>query len=111
MHFKICRKASSSDDCERITGNPEVIGLSTGLVPRNAQVSTNRIIPGSYLGEDWCGYDRRKYLKVLCEEFEPCSRPLGPPTMRPDAPTANPGSSSRQLSLSSDGASSCKLKE
>ena len=36
MHFKICGKASSSDDCERITGNPEVIGLSTGLVPRNA---------------------------------------------------------------------------
>jgi len=37
MRFKICRKASSSDDCERITGNPEVIGLSTGLVPRNAE--------------------------------------------------------------------------
>src|SRR5580704_8606678 len=38
MHFKTCRKASSSDDCERITGNPEVIGLSTGLVPRNAHL-------------------------------------------------------------------------
>src|SRR5271168_3177992 len=35
MHFKTYRKASSSDDCERITGNPQVIGLSTGLVPRN----------------------------------------------------------------------------
>jgi hypothetical protein len=41
MHFKICRKASSSDDCERITGNPEVIGLSTGLVPRNAPAATD----------------------------------------------------------------------
>jgi hypothetical protein len=40
MHFTICRKASSSNDCERITGNPEVIGLSTGLVPRNALVLT-----------------------------------------------------------------------
>ena len=38
MHFKTCRKASSSDDCERITGKPEVIGLSTGLVPVNALV-------------------------------------------------------------------------
>jgi hypothetical protein len=36
MHFKACRKASSLDDCERITGKPEVIGLSTGLLPRNA---------------------------------------------------------------------------
>jgi len=35
VHFKTCRKASSSDDCERITDKPEVIGLSTGLVPRN----------------------------------------------------------------------------
>ena len=43
MHFKICRKASSSDDCERITDNPEVIGLSTGLVPRNALVFTDSI--------------------------------------------------------------------
>jgi len=38
MHFKTYRKASSSDDCERITGNPQVIGLSTGLVPRNAHL-------------------------------------------------------------------------
>jgi hypothetical protein len=44
MHFKICRKASSSDDCERITGNPEVIGLSTGLVTENAAVFTDLIL-------------------------------------------------------------------
>src|SRR4029077_12520384 len=43
MHFKTCRKASSSDDCERITGNPEVIGLSTGLVPRNALVFSENV--------------------------------------------------------------------
>ena len=43
MHFDTYRKASSSDDCERITGNPEVIGLSTGLVPRNALVFTDSI--------------------------------------------------------------------
>jgi hypothetical protein len=27
MHFKTCRKASSSDDCERITGKPEVMDI------------------------------------------------------------------------------------
>jgi len=41
MHFKTCRKASSSDDC-----NPEVIGLSTGLVPRNALMAINFRIVG-----------------------------------------------------------------
>jgi hypothetical protein len=49
MHFKTCRKASSSDDCERITGNPEVIGLSTGLVPRNALLATNPFLTRSRL--------------------------------------------------------------
>jgi hypothetical protein len=29
------------DDCERITGKPEVIGLSTGLLPRNALSAAN----------------------------------------------------------------------
>jgi len=38
MHFKICRKASSSDDCERITGNPEVISSHDGIVPTNELV-------------------------------------------------------------------------
>src|SRR4029077_13373629 len=32
MHFKICRKASSSDDCERITGNPESAGINRHVV-------------------------------------------------------------------------------
>src|SRR4029077_16641647 len=49
MHFKTCRKASSSDDCERITGKPEVIGLSTGLVPRKALLATNPFLTRSRL--------------------------------------------------------------
>jgi len=38
MHFKTCRKASSSDDCERITGKLEVISSHDGLVPTNELV-------------------------------------------------------------------------
>ena len=31
--------------CSRVTGKPEVISLSTGLVPTNALVSTNGVVP------------------------------------------------------------------
>jgi hypothetical protein len=48
MHFKTCRKASSSDDCERIMANPEVMGLSTGLAP-NALLATNPFLTRSRL--------------------------------------------------------------
>ena len=43
--------------------------------------------------------------------IQPCSWPLGPPTMRPDAPKTNPASALRQLTLRSGRASSCKLEE
>jgi hypothetical protein len=33
-------------DCGQMTGNPEVIGSSAGLVPRNALVSTNEVRSG-----------------------------------------------------------------
>jgi hypothetical protein len=65
MHFKICRKASSSDDCERITGNPEVIGLSTGLVPRNALVSRDlaNFLVGYAEVNRWGNVERRAHLR------------------------------------------------
>ena len=66
---------------------------------------------GSYLEEGWYGYDRRKYLEVPCKALQPCSWPLGPPTMRPDAPKTNPTSALHQLTLRSGRASRCKLEE
>jgi hypothetical protein len=66
---------------------------------------------GSYLDEGLYGYDRKKYLEVLCEAFEPCSWPLGPPTMRPDGPKTHPALALHQLTLRSGRACSCKLKE
>jgi transposase InsO family protein len=36
MHFKICRKASSSDDCERVTGNPEV---ARGMIVNHKRIA------------------------------------------------------------------------
>jgi hypothetical protein len=67
MHFKTCRKVSSSDDCERIMGKPEVIGLSTGLVPRNALVSrdlANFLVSYTEVAR-WGNAERRVLLPQL----------------------------------------------
>jgi hypothetical protein len=71
-HLDVVRKSAygSDRDCSRMTGKPEAIGSSFGLVPLNALLFTNEEVPGWSANRELCVCDLtsrlRRILTLAC---------------------------------------------